>query len=351
MRTNTIASEVWGTLPAGDTVRRFTLRNAQDMKISVSDFGGALLSWHAPDRSGRLDDILLGHDTPSDYWNTRAFMGALIGRWANRIAGARFTLDGIEYTLDRNEGENLLHGGSTGFDRGIWEVEPENGGLRLRYESPEGDAGFPGAVEVDVLYTLDDDGTLTIDYRGVTDAPTPLNLTNHAYFNLSGRDLDIRGHMLSIAADQFLEVDDALIPIGVAEVTGSAFDFRAPAPIGARLGWPHAQLTRAQGFDHCYVLSGEVGTLRHVANVYDPASGREMDVVTTERGMQFYSGNHLEGVRGKDGAVYHKHAGFCLETGGYPNEVNSAHPEPAIFRPGQTYRQTTQYRVGLRSDG
>jgi aldose 1-epimerase len=351
MRTNTIASDIWGALPSGDTVRRYTLRNAQDMKITVSDFGGALLSWHTPDRSGRLDDILLGHDTPSDYWKIRAFMGALVGRWANRIGGARFTLDGIEYALDRNEGRNLLHGGTTGFDRGLWEVEPDNGGLRLRYESPEGDAGFPGAVEVEVCYTLDDDGTLTIDYQGTSDAPTPLNLTNHAYFNLSGRDLDIRGHMLSIAADHFLEVDDELIPIGLAEVAGNAFDFRTSAPIGARLDWPHTQLTRASGFDHCYVLSGEDRTLRHVANVYDPASGREMDVLTTERGLQFYSGNHLAGVIGKEGVVYTKHAAFCLEAGGFPNEVNSARPEPAIIRPGEVYRQTTQYRVGLRNEG
>jgi aldose 1-epimerase len=350
MRTNTIVSELWGALPSGDKVQRFTLRNAQDMKVTVSDFGGALLGWHAPDRSGRLDDILLGHDTPEQYWKSDAFMGALIGRWANRIGGARFKLDGIEYTLDRNEGNNLLHGGSNGFDRNLWEVEPDNGGLRLRYESPEGDAGFPGAVQVEVHYTLDDDGTLTIDYRGVSDAPTPVNLTNHAYFNLSGRDLDIRGHMLSIGADHFFEVDEELIPTGLAEVAGNAFDFRTSAPIGARLDWPQVQLTRAGGFDHCYVLSGEVGSLRPVANVYDPASGREMDVLTTERGLQFYTGNHLAGVVGKEGTVYDKHAAFCLETGGYPDEVNSAHPEPAIIRPGQTYLQTTQYRVGLRNE-
>ena len=207
-----------------------------------------------PDRTGRFADIVLAHDTPAEYLESGAYLGATIGRWANRIAGARFELDGIGYPLDRNENGNLLHGGANGFHRARWDVIDDCGGLTLRLDSPEGDAGFPGNVTVQVRYTLDDDGTLTIDYTGRTDAPTPLNLTNHSYFNLNGRaGSDVRGHLLQIDADAFLEVDDALIPTGTADVTGTAFDFRHSAPIGARLDWPNAQLARARGFDHCFV--------------------------------------------------------------------------------------------------
>jgi len=231
-----LSSEPWGTLPGGDAVRLYTLRNAQGMKVMVSDLGATLVSWLAPDRAGRLADILLGHDTPAGYLAATTYMGGLIGRWANRIAGARFTLDGIDYALDRNENGNLLHGGANGFHRQLWQADEDRGSLVLRLDSPEGDGGFPGNVSVQVRYTLDDDGTLTIEYEGVTDAPTPLNLTSHGYFNLSGEaSPDIRGHVLTIDADAFLEVDPQLTPYRIADVSGSAFDFRHGAPLGARL--------------------------------------------------------------------------------------------------------------------
>ncbi|ABC37593.1 aldose 1-epimerase [Burkholderia thailandensis E264] len=347
-----VPSEPWGTLPGGDPVRRYTLRNADGVRVVVSDLGATVVSWLAPDRTGSFADIVLAHDAPADYVESAAYLGATIGRWANRIAGARFTLDGVEHALDRNENGNLLHGGASGFHRARWEVIDDCGGLVLRLESPEGDAGFPGNVTVQVRYTLDDDGTLTIDYTGATDAPTPLNLTNHSYFNLSGRPGgDIRGHLLTIDADAFLEVDDALIPTGAAGVTGTAFDFRHCAPLGARLDWPHAQLARAGGFDHCYVLSGAgMRGVRPVACVYDPESGRELTVSTDQPGLQCYTGNHLHGLRVRDGARCVRHAALCLEAGGFPNQINMAGlSDGVVLRPGGTYRQTTKYRVGVRA--
>jgi aldose 1-epimerase len=347
-----IAVQSWGTLPGGDAVRLFTLRNAHGMRVAISDFGATLVSWHAADRAGRIADVLLGYDTPAEYLAGHAYFGGTIGRWANRIGEARFTLDGMTYALDRNEGNNLLHGGASGFHRALWDVREADGALVLTYESPEGDAGFPGTLAVTVRYALDDDGALTIDYDAVTDAPTPVNLTNHAYFNLAGDAYgdatDIRGHLMTIDADEFFEIDDALIPLGRASVAGNAFDFRTGAPIGTRLDWPHAQLARAKGFDHCYVLRGDAGPTRPVAVLYDPGSGRELTVSTDARGMQFYTGNYLEGVAGRGGRTYRKHAALCLETGGFPNQINMADAAQVVLRPGQRYRHTTCYRLGVR---
>jgi aldose 1-epimerase len=350
------SSEPWGAVPGGDPVQLFTLRNAHGMKVAISDLGATVVSWHAPDRAGRLGDILLGHDTPAAYFAAATYMGGLIGRWANRIAGARFALDGIEYTLDRNEGSNLLHGGTLGFNRLRWEASEENGTLVMRLESPEGDAGFPGNVTVQVRYTLDDEGTLTIGYEAITDAPTPLNLTSHPYFNLTGQAAtDVRGHVVSIDADTFLEVDAAMIPCRRAEVAGNAFDFRQSAPLGARLDWPNAQLALAGGFDHCYVLheaprdASGARPVREVARAYDPGSGRELSVLTDQWGLQFYTGNYLEGLQGRGGVTHPRYAGLCLEAGGFPDQINMADHEQVVLRPGKEYRQVTQYRVGVRT--
>ncbi|WP_322085120.1 aldose epimerase family protein [Burkholderia sp. BCC1999] len=346
-----VPSEPWGTLPDGDAVRRYTLRNAHGMRVVVSDLGATVVSWLAPDRAGRFADIVLAHDTPAEYVESGVYLGATIGRWANRIAGARFRLDGVDYRLDRNERGNLLHGGANGFHRQRWAVVDDCGGLTLQLDSPEGDAGFPGNVSVQVRYALDDDDALTIDYTAVTDAPTPLNLTNHSYFNLSGRaGGDVRGHVLSIDADAFLEVDDALIPTGTADVTGTAFDFRQSAPLGARLDWPHAQLARARGFDHCFVLRDGAQALRPVAAIYDPESGRELVVSTDQRGLQLYTGNYLDDVRVSGGTRCARHAALCVEAGGFPDQVNMAGLRDAVIvHPGTVYRQTTQYRVGVRA--
>jgi len=351
-RTSSVQTERWGTLPGFGEIRLFTLRNAHGMRVTLSDLGATLISWHAPDRAGRVTDVLAGHDTPAEYLASRWYFGSTVGRWANRIAHARFTLDGVTYQLDRNDGDNLLHGGASGFHKVLWNAREADGAVIFTYESPEGDAGFPGAVTASVRYTLDDNGALTIDYDASADAPTPLSMTNHAYFNLSGdaptNTADIRGHVISIDADAFFAVDDSMIPVERKEVAGSVFDFRAGAPIGARLDWPDAQVARAGGFDHCYVLRDGAATLRQVAALYDPASGRELTVSTDAKGMQFYTGNFLAGANGRNGRTYSKHAALCLETGAFPNQINMPDAEDVVLRPGEHYRHTTVYRLGVR---
>ncbi len=336
----------------------YTLRNAHDMRVTISDRGATLISWWAPDRYGRVADILLGYPDSDGYQSNPPYFGGLIGRWGNRIANGRFTLDGADYLVDRNEGNNHLHGGDSGFHLAQWQAEVGADGLRLTLESPEGDAGYPGNVRVSVLYSLDDDGRLSIDYSASSDAPTPLNLTSHGYFNLNGGSTDICDHILAIAADQYLQVDSQLIPVEAASVAGSAFDFREPAPIGPRLAWPDPQLTLASGFDHCYCLRPQQATvqnqgrnvqpLREVATVYDPGSGRQLSVATTENGLQFYSGNFLTGIHGRGTDTYRKHDGFCLEAQAYPNQINGPDAEAVILRPGQVYRQTTTYQLKVR---
>jgi aldose 1-epimerase len=338
---------------AGDT--RYTLRNAHDMRVTISDRGATLISWWAPDRYGRVADVLLGHPDAAAYTGNAQYFGATVGRWANRIAAGRFSLDGADYLLDRNDGANHLHGGDTGFHQALWTAQAsDDGGLLFALESPDGDGGYPGNLQVEVLYRLGDDGALRIDYRAVCDAPTPVNLTSHGYFNLNGGSAGIGDHQLFIDADDYLSVDAGLIPVGVVAVAGSAFDFRQPAPIGPRLGWPEPQLALGGGFDHCYKLrpgAGAAGAgkvLRDVAQVYDPGSGRQLSMATTEAGLQFYSGNFLAGVAGRDGRPYAKHDGFCLEAEAWPNQINGPDAEAVVLRPGQVYRQTTIYKLDVK---
>lgn len=338
----------------------YTLSNAAGMRVIVSERGAALVSWWAPDRYGRQADVLLGYQGDDDYIANRAYFGSIVGRWCNRIADGRFTLDDVDYQVHRNEGDNHLHGGEGGFHLFQWQVQPDPEGLRMTIVSPEGAAGFPGNVLASVLYRLDDEGALRIDYTATTDAPTPLNLTSHGYFNLNGGTGDIRDHVLCIDADAYLRIDRALIPERKADVAGSAFDFRQPAPIGPRLAWPDEQLRIAGGFDHCYCLrqaapDGEAQapgrdarSLREVATVYDPGSGRQLTVSTTENGLQFYSGNFLAGVQGRGERPYAVHDGFCLEAQAYPNQINTPEREAVILRPGQIYRQSTVYRLSVR---
>ncbi|GAC1324574.1 MAG: galactose mutarotase [Collimonas sp.] len=338
----------------------YTLRNAHDMRVLISDRGATLISWWSPDRYGRVADILLGYPDNDGYQKNPQYFGGLVGRWGNRIAKGRFAVDGAEFLVDRNDGDNHLHGGDAGFHLAQWRAEPGPEGLRLTLESPDGDGGFPGNVQVSVLYSLDDDGRLSIDYSATSDAPTPLNLTSHGYFNLNGGSSDIYDHILSISADDYLQIDSQLIPTGIANVAGSAFDFRQPAPIGPRLAWPDTQLKLAGGFDHCYCLqsqsqeinapgqSRKAQALREVATVYDPGSGRQLSVSTTENGLQFYSGNFLAGIHGRAARPYAIHGGFCLEAQAYPNQINGPDAEAVILRPGQVYRQTTTYQLSVR---
>jgi aldose 1-epimerase len=335
----------------GDHV--YTLRNAADMCLTISERGAALVSWWAPDRYGRMADVLLGYPDEVGYGDNNAYFGAVIGRWANRIAQGRFVLDGKPLQTAVNDRGNHLHGGDQGFHKAHWQATPSVDGISLRMVSPDGDAGFPGNLDVQVHYRLDDDGSLTINFEAVSDAPTPVNLTAHPYFNLNGGTTDVGDHMLQIDADYYLQIDDSGIPVAVADVGGTPFDFREPAAIGPRLGWPDAQIRLTGGFDHCYCIDapikGRTGDLRPVAKVYDPGSGRTLQVSTTEIGLQFYSGNYLGGVQGRAGRPYARHDGFCLEAHAYPDQLNGQHAAAVILRPGQVYRQTTVYRLSLQS--
>jgi aldose 1-epimerase len=338
----------WGELPDGRPLHRWTLRNASDAQIDIANLGGTLLSWQSPDRQGRVGEVLLGHATARQYIESNAYMGAIVGRWANRIRGGRFRLDGIDYKVDRNDGGNHLHGGQEGFHLQRWDVEPEGDSLVLRHVSPEGDGGFPGEVCVQLRCRLDDDGTLELVYEATTDAPTPLSLTAHPYFNLNDRRPDIRDHVIRIDADEFLAIDAGAIPVGRQHVAGTAFDFREAAPIGSRLHWPDPQLRLVGGFDHCYIPRGHAGgVVRTVATVSEPSSGRRLTVDTDRPGLQFYSGQKLTGQQGREGGSYGPFAGFALETQAFPDQINSDAAEGAILRPGVTWRQQTRYRVDV----
>lgn len=335
----------WDSLPDGRKVHRWTLRNAQDMRVDISDLGGSLLSWYAPDRQGRLDDVLLGHADPQSYAQAKGYLGAQIGRWANRIRNASFELDGVTYKLDRNENRNLLHGGSEGFHQALWQVEPDGDGLLLILRSPDGEGGFPGNLDVQLRVALADDGRLSMDYQARCDQASPVNLTAHPYFNLGGGRGDIRDHMLWLDAETFLAVDDTLIPTGPESVAGSAFDFRRAAPLGSRLNWPHPQLSVAGGFDHCYCLGDASGQPRTVAQVCDPASGRRLSVITDQPGLQLYTGQHLAGSPNRDGGHYRPFDGLCLEAQAFPDQINTIDAERVVLRPGAVYRQHTSYRL------
>jgi len=337
----------WGMLPDGRPLHRWTLRNARGARVEITDLGATLLSWQAPDRQGQLGEVLLGHPDAAHYLAASAFMGGIVGRWANRIRGGRFELDGIEHRIDRNDGNNHLHGGHDGFHARAWDVDPDGDALLLNLVSPEGDGGFPGEVRVQLRVSLDDDGALELRYEATTDAPTPLSLTAHPYFNLNDRRPDIRDHVIRIDAEEFFAADAEAIPTERQHVSGTAFDFRERAPIGSRLHWPDPQLRLAGGFDHCYVPRGAVGNApRVVAVVSEPSSGRRLTVETDRAGLQFYSGQKLGGQVNRDGHPYSAFAGFALEAEAFPNQVNMPGiAEPAILRPGATYRQLTRYRL------
>lgn len=331
----------------------YTLSNRQGMHVLVSARGATLVSWLTPDRDGRMADVLLGYPDRDGYQdNSTAYFGALVGRWANRIDGARFKLDGVDYELDPNDRGNHLHGGCTGFHKAEWAVKQDDIGLTLTLESPAGEGGYPGTLQVAVRYELTDDGALSIRYEATTDAPTPVNLTSHPYFNLNGGVSDIGDHLLTIAADDYLPIDPTGIPLGVEPVAGTPFDFRQPAALGPRLRLEeqlkNKQMKDALGFDHCYSLrGGRTAEPREVARVFDPATRRTLTVSTTEPGLQFYSGNYLEGVIGRGAEPYAIHDGFCLEAQAFPDQVNGADAEAVILRPGQVYRQTTIYRLAV----
>lgn len=353
----------FGQTPDGQTARLFTLENARGFRADITDFGGAVVRLFAPDRHGRLDDVVLGFDSVEGYAAHRSFLGALVGRYGNRIAHGRFTLDGVTYALATNNTPAgipcHLHGGRRGFDVVTWEATPENtpGGraLRLRYRSRDGEEGYPGNLEVEVVYTVTDDNALRIDYTATTDRATPVALTNHSYFNLAGDGSgEILGHALTLHASHYTPVNAGLIPTGeIATVADTPFDFRSPHTIGERIERSHEQLRHGSGYDHNFVIDGSSATgtsrLQPAATVFEPKSGRILEVLTTEPGLQFYSGNFLDGsFTGKNGHRYARRCGFCLETQHFPDSPNQPRFPSAILRPGQTLRSQTVFRFSAR---
>jgi aldose 1-epimerase len=337
----------------GTPVELYVLTNGKGMKVKVTSYGGIVTELHAPDKSGKLADVVLGFDGLDDYVKDNPFFGCITGRYANRIAGGKFTLGGKEYTLEKNNGPNHLHGGLKGFDKVVWKAEPVRGeepAVRMRYLSKDGEEGYPGNLSVTVTYTLTEDNALRIDYRATTDKATPVNLTNHSYFNLAGHDAgDVLDHVMMIAADKYTPVDKDLIPTGkIDPVRGTPLDFTAPTPIGKRID--QLKSVPGGGYDHNYVLrDAEDKGPRLAARVTEPKSGRVMEVLTTEPGVQLYTGNFLDGkVKGKGGAAYKKHAGFCLETQHFPDSVHHKNFPSVILEPGKTFTSTTIYRFSAK---
>jgi aldose 1-epimerase len=317
------------------------------------NYGGIILSIRVPDRKGQLADIALGHETLEGYIPNPPYLGAVVGRYANRIAKGSFTLDGKSYTLPQNDGTNTLHGGLKGFDKVVWEGEPLKGktGVAFSYLSKDGEEGFPGNLKIKVTYTLTDANELVIDYEATTDKATPLNVSQHSYFNLAGEgNGDILNHEVMINADRFTPVDKNLIPTGeLRPVKGTPFDFTTPTRIGARIDDNYDQLVLGHGYDHNFVINRKGGGLTLAARVYEPASGRALEVSTTEPAIQFYTGNFLDGsVTGKQGHVYKHRYGFCLETQHYPDSPNHPDFPTTILRPGKTFRSKTVFKFSAK---
>jgi aldose 1-epimerase len=335
---------------SGQPVDIFTLRNAHGIEVKAISFGAVITSIVTPDRTGTRGDITLGFDTFDEYLKNTPFFGALVGRYGNRIAKAGFTLDGHTYSLAANNGPNHLHGGLKGFDKVLWKGEMANGKAAVTFSrrSPDGEEGYPGNLDVRVTYTLTDQDELVVDYHAVTDKATPINLTQHTYFNLSG-DGDILGHQLMIDADRYTPVDATLIPTGqLAPVAGTPFDFRKPTAIGARIDQSDPQLKNGNGYDHNWVLNKKGQGRQLAARVVDPRSGRTLEVSTTEPGVQFYTGNFLDGtVKGKGGRAYARRSGLCLETQHFPDSPNQPAFPSTILRPGQEFKSETGFKFGV----
>lgn len=354
-----VTHEPFGTTTEGEAVNIYTLRNANGIEARVTNYGGIIVSLRVPDREGNFDDIVLGYDSLADYLKGSPYFGSIIGRYGNRIARGRFTLDGQTYTLATNDGPNHLHGGVKGFDKVVWQAEPfqnENGvGLVLTYTSPDGEEGYPGTLQARVTYTLTNQNELIFDYYATTDKPTPVNLTQHSYFNLAGDGKrDILDHVVMLNAKSFTPVDSTLIPTGeIRSVAGTPFDFTTPTPIGARINADDEQIRYGRGYDHNFVLEkdGPEGEPTLAARVYEPTTGRVMEVYTTEPGVQFYTGNFLDGtLRGKNGVVYHHRYGFCLETQHFPDSPNKPNFPSTILRPGDEYRSRTIYKFSVQAE-
>ena len=346
----------FGTLPDGRAVDLYTLTNANGLKARITNYGAIVTELWVPDRDGKLGDVVLGYDKLADYVKDTPYFGAIVGRYGNRIAFGKFTLDGKQYTLATNWKMHSLHGGKVGFDKVVWQAEPAQTdkavGLKLSYLSKDGEEGYPGNVKLTVTYWLTNCNSLKIEYQATTDKPTPLNPTHHGYWNLAGAGLrDDLDHELMIDADKFTPTNDTLIPTGeLKPVEGTPFDFRKATRIGARINADDQQIKFAGGYDHNWVLNRKAaGDLELAVEVYEPTSGRVMDVLTTEPGIQFYAGNFLDGSNvGKGGKPYKLRYGFCLEAQHFPDSPNQPQFPSTVLKPGETYRQTTVYKFTTR---
>ena len=340
----------FGKTADGEVVEAFTLKNANGIEVTAITYGGIITSLKVPDRNGAIGDVVLGFDAIDGYLKGHPFFGAIIGRYGNRIAKGRFSIDKQTYTLATNNGPNHLHGGIRGFDKHLWQAEILNeNSLRFSRVSPDGEEGYPGTLQVQVIYSLTNYNEFIVDYSASTDQPTHVNLTQHSYFNLAGAGADVLGHELMIDADRYTPVTSELIPTGeLAPVEGTPFDFRKPTAIGARITAPHPQIKNGQGYDHNWVLNREGPGLELAARVLEPSSGRTMEVATTEPGMQFYTGNFLDGtIVGKGGHKYGRRSGFCLETQHYPDSPNQPDFPSTLLRPGSTYSSRTVFKFGV----
>jgi aldose 1-epimerase len=351
-----VHKQVFGKLANCTSVDLYVLTNKNGVQAAITNYGARLVSLKAPDRNGKFADILLGYDDAAGYENGKAFVGATVGRYANRIAKGKFSLNGKTYTLALNNGPNSLHGGAKGFDQKVWTAKEVSlsgvPGVEFTYLSPDGEEDYPGNLYVKATYTLDDSNNLQITYEATTDKTTVVNLANHAYFNLAGEGSgDILKQVLTLHADRFTPVDATLIPTGeLRSVKGTPFDFTRPTAIGARINGDDPQLKMGGGYDHNFVLNGgQTESPKLAAEAYDPQSGRVLQVLTTQPGVQFYSGNSLsDSIHGKSGHPYPPRAGFCLETQHYPDSPNQPKFPSATLKPGETYHQVTILRVSTR---
>lgn len=337
----------------GRSITLYTLTNSHGMQVRAMSYGGIIVSIRVPDRTGQMADVVLGHDALDGYRPNPPYFGAIVGRYANRIANGTFTLDGKTYTLPKNDGPNTLHGGTKGFNQAVWDSEPLKGktGVAFTYLSKDGEEGFPGNLKVKVTYTLTDSNALEIDYQATTDKATPINLSQHSYFNLAGAgNGDILNHEIMINADRFTPVDKNLIPTGeLRPVKGTPFDFTTQTRIGARIDDNYEQLILGHGYDHNFVINRKGAGLVLAARVYEPTSGRVLEVSTTQPGLQFYTGNFLDGtITGKEGHVYKKHYGLCLETQHFPDSPNHPDFPNTILRPGEKFQQKTVFKFSAK---
>ncbi|MCP9495611.1 MAG: galactose mutarotase [Pyrinomonadaceae bacterium MAG19_C2-C3] len=342
----------FGKLADGTNIELYTLTNARGVQADITNFGATLVALRVPDRAGKIADVVLGYDDVQGYATDEFYIGSIQGRYANRIAGGRFTLGGVEYKLAQNNNGNHLHGGVRGFNKVVWQEvnsQPTNAAsLSLVYVSRDGEEGYPGNLKVTVTYTLTDDDALKIDYQASTDKETVLNLTNHAYFNLAGAG-NILNHELKLYANRFTPTDATSIPTGeLRSVKGTPLDFSRLTSIGARINSDDEQMRFAAGYDHNFVLDKKGGNLAIAAEVYEPTTGRVMSVSTTEPGLQFYSGNFLKEVKGKAGKIYDRRDGFCLEAQHFPDSPNKPKFPSTVLKPGATYTQTTIYKFTTR---